>query len=1164
MTTPTTPSKLPRMTNPKATESVSESAPLGPDEPETKNPMVKPMPRGGNPYTVRKSKTTTKNRITDIGTFLNIAANYVDILLRNDKTLESEPWYDLWETWIEEGLLEDATLHMISVIVELPPTVKKTNKSVALFILQKIPILERYMMIPSQTRDSDPWLHTTRPIIMRKTAEMQPKENLDDSKSPQISEKSTDKSKISSTETQKLHEDSAVTVLPFSTPLGSPISAPKESANLDNNPFTPLTIADADEVPLEIELETLEEPTTTAAKTKPSGSAGIFDVHQIIDRRIYKQRPQYKIRWSGYTAKDDTWEPVEHLSSAGNQSLIVKFEKDLPELKNILPPKVNEINDVLMEIHDETADLDVALKTYSTEPIVSPTTPTVPDGDNEDKDASESLVQVDDKEKDEFQATVDAASSSSSTNQTIQILAAQEAWNKERINFQSFIAEQHKLIEQKHKDVVRAHAKSISKKIDDTIIRVDKAIHSATVTATSNFMAASNSQQDIINDLSHNTIEKCTELCENLEEKLDKEGDAIINSVVTKMNDAEHDSITKNKADWSTLSNSVKLTLSSLAQANSTAIKNNKILSTKLASSEIQLQTLDETIAVQSATIQNLCINLDRSEARLKLFQDSTSPEFATIVDEHANTLIRAAVNLHVETASTKASNFGGFQTTCNSIEEDASKRLQEIVEENCELMQDKANDLHASITTAVNRASSYKTEQNHAPQNDNPEMPERSTLFPQVDPTSIRPQRNLNENPDVPSSTNHGNMNNPNRYSSNTDQPHQQRQLRDSKYIFNSQTTFVNTNTFYKLRWNNKCSSELDIFTFYKSLQHMASTCGIPMRDLKDIDETHGVCPLTPSNCENYDTIYKLMKGAIYYKINDATLWTGFDQGWNLVKSNLLDCDGFEVMFDILSEVLPKLNKNTPKSHKIKRPTYTECDNDNIYSYVNAYNAFLEFERLENNQRTYTEFEIAVYIADDLERDPHKRFDKGIDHVRLQLKHSPDGIRVPKDILITKIAKTICKYSPEYVVGEYNDSITPVIRALHQKQPYSRNDDRQQKRRPPAKNTTLKCRYCCQLGHDETSENGCMVYAKWTLCHQASVRISAEDTKANTRKYLKSIKRRESDQRTKTKFEKHIRALQDNTNSLDNSTLIHTLQAMQLDTESEQSSSDSESDDSE
>ena len=60
-------------------------------------------------------------------------------------------------------------------------------------------------------------------------------------------------------------------------------------------------------------------------------------------------------------------------------------------------------------------------------------------------------------------------------------------------------------------------------------------------------------------------------------------------------------------------------------------------------------------------------------------------------------------------------------------------------------------------------------------------------------------------------------------------------------------------------------------------------------------------------------------------------------------MKSNLLNYNGFEVLYAILSEVLPKLNINTPKSHKIRKPTYNDRKDDNIYSYINDYNAFLK-----------------------------------------------------------------------------------------------------------------------------------------------------------------------------------------------------------------------------
>ena len=335
-----------------------------------------------------------------------------------------------------------------------------------------------------------------------------------------------------------------------------------------------------------------------------------------------------------------------------------------------------------------------------------------------------------------------------------------------------------------------------------------------------------------------------------------------------------------------------------------------------------------------------------------------------------------------------------------------------------------------------------------------------------------------------------------------------------------------------------------------------MASTCGIPMNNLSDITESTGVCPLTEQNCENFDKVYKLMKGALFYKINSEQLWTGYTQGWNLVKANLLNCDGFEVLQDILSEVLPSLNLNMPKCHKIHRPAYSTQTDDNMYSYINTYNTFLKFESLGAHKRTYTPYEIAASIADDIELDPHKRFDKGVDHIRSQLKSSPDGVSVPKDIGLNKIAKTICKYCSEYQVGEHatpEDTVDRhVINALQnkpwQRKPpnndYQRNSNKPMNKRVP-KDMSLKCPFCGQLGHDDKSDQGCMVFAKWTLCQQASQRVPPEDIKMNTRKFLKSIRQRQSDARQRTQLTKHINTLQQMDTTLDTTNFLDSLQQL-------------------
>ena len=647
--------------------------------------------------------------------------------------------------------------------------------------------------------------------------------------------------------------------------------------------------------------------------------------------------------------------------------------------------------------------------------------------------------------------------------------------------------------------------------------------------AISDITSASKSEQSKIEVISDSAISTCTELGTTLRTTFEKEGQHIIDNVMSHTHRAEHASIAANDT-WAHLNDKMKTSHSALAATNETAIKNTKILGTKLAQAENRINDLNESIALQSATIDTLTAALAKNDAHLKLLQNSNSSLYSDIVDATVKERINTMVADKVDKVNNDDNIFRTFLNTINNCGEEATKRIEQRMNDAVNSMQTKADKLTANIGVTVNK--NCKTTSS-VPSFDNPsetnQIP-RSSLFPNVDPANIG-------------------MHNSNGFGNGTNDTNQSTQFsppcKDHEYIYDNQRHTVNTNTFYKLRWSNQCTNEVDILSFYKALQHMASTCGIPMRDLDDIDENHGVCPLSSNNCVNFDKVYKLMKGALYYKLNDATLWTGYDQGWNLVKSNLLDCDGFEVLYDVLSEVLPKLNKNTPKSHKIQRPSYSDTENDNIYSYITAYSAFLQFEALGNHSRSYTPYEIAVYIADDLERDPHARFEKGITYVRLQLKYSPDGINVHKDISIAKIAKTICKYSPEYTVGEH--AIQHTVHALKTARTHFSPTKPPYDKKSVTKDTSVKCSLCGQLGHDASSDGGCNVFAKWILCQQASQRLSADEIKDNTKKFLRMIKQRQSNNRHKYKIDNHIKCLECNEDT-DNSALIHSLQFLRDD----------------
>ena len=81
--------------------------------------------------------------------------------------------------------------------------------------------------------------------------------------------------------------------------------------------------------------------------------------------------------------------------------------------------------------------------------------------------------------------------------------------------------------------------------------------------------------------------------------------------------------------------------------------------------------------------------------------------------------------------------------------------------------------------------------------------------------------------------------------------------------------------------------------------------------------------------------------------------------------------------MNNVLAEILSKLNITTAKCTKIPYQRYKYMEENNIYSYILAYNLFLKFEVLGPHKRTYSPYEIAVYISKDFEKDINNRFKK-------------------------------------------------------------------------------------------------------------------------------------------------------------------------------------------
>ena len=55
----------------------------------------------------------------------------------------------------------------------------------------------------------------------------------------------------------------------------------------------------------------------------PAGGDERYYFEKIVSTRYFEGVQQFLIRWSGYTAADDSWEPIEHL--AGEEAAVKEF-----------------------------------------------------------------------------------------------------------------------------------------------------------------------------------------------------------------------------------------------------------------------------------------------------------------------------------------------------------------------------------------------------------------------------------------------------------------------------------------------------------------------------------------------------------------------------------------------------------------------------------------------------------------------------------------------------------------------------------------------------------------------------------------------------------------------------------------------------------------------
>lgn len=64
-----------------------------------------------------------------------------------------------------------------------------------------------------------------------------------------------------------------------------------------------------------------------------SQESGLFVVDKLLDKKVHKGKVQFLVKWKGYDDSENSWEPIENLSTC--QEAIDEFNESLKKKRKI-------------------------------------------------------------------------------------------------------------------------------------------------------------------------------------------------------------------------------------------------------------------------------------------------------------------------------------------------------------------------------------------------------------------------------------------------------------------------------------------------------------------------------------------------------------------------------------------------------------------------------------------------------------------------------------------------------------------------------------------------------------------------------------------------------------------------------------------------------------
>lgn len=166
----------------------------------------------------------------------------------------------------------------------------------------------------------------------------------------------------------------------------------------------------------------------------------------------------------------------------------------------------------------------------------------------------------------------------------------------------------------------------------------------------------------------------------------------------------------------------------------------------------------------------------------------------------------------------------------------------------------------------------------------------------------------------------------------------------------------------------NIRCESQENIMSFYDSLRAKLEPYNILLQEYGKITRTEGVQVLNESNSVNYLSANKCMSKAVYNFLDDhkESIFQDYMPGKALLDGFRRHRDGFEYLTRLLEPVHPKLRNPMVPNRKISRVPLLRCES--IYSFINKYLEWLDYESQEVPARLYSDSDRLNYIISELE----------------------------------------------------------------------------------------------------------------------------------------------------------------------------------------------------